>query len=615
MSRLSIGQRLALGFALVLFLCVLTTGIGLWRLHETARETAGMMETPLAKERLVSDWYANVNAGVRRTAAIARSSDPSLVAFFAEDVAEASKASSHYQKSIEALLSNPRERQVFDEVAAHRKQFITVRDRIAEHKKAGRVEEAGTDLNQHFMPAAKAYLGGMQALQSLQREEIDRRAKDIATLNAASARLLWALGVLTLLLGGAVSWLITRSITAPLHEAVKAAQRVAAGDLTGRLDTTRTDETGVLLRALHDMQARLVEVVGRVRGNAESVATASSEIAHGNLDLSQRTETQAAALQQTAATMDQLSSTVRHNADNASQANQLASGASSVAQRGGEVVGQVVDTMRGIQQSSGKIGDIISVIDGIAFQTNILALNAAVEAARAGEQGRGFAVVAGEVRALAQRSASAAREIKTLITDSISQVEQGTTLVDQAGQTMTEIVDAIRRVSDIVAEISAASTEQSSGVSQVGQAVNQMDQATQQNAALVEESAAAAESLKQQARQLVEAVAVFRLDGMAAGAPVAATPALRATPAPMAPAAPREAALKPMARPAMAASTQTAAPASSRAPARVTTSAAPAATKPAAAPTAVHAPAHTPAQAPARPATVAAPSDDDWETF
>ncbi|WP_298009433.1 methyl-accepting chemotaxis protein [uncultured Aquabacterium sp.] len=604
MSRLSIGQRLALGFALVLFLCVLTTGIGLWRLHETARETADMMQTPLAKERLVSDWYANVNAGVRRTAAIARSSDPSLVAFFAEDVAEASKASSHYQKSIEALLSTPREREVFGEVGTHRKQFIAVRDRIAEHKKAGRVDEASADLTQHFMPAAKAYLGGMQALQALQREEIDHRAKGIATLNAASARLLWALGALTLLLGGAVSWLITRSITTPLHEAVKAAQRVAAGDLTGRLETGRADETGVLLRALHDMQERLVAVVGRVRGNAESVATASSEIAHGNLDLSQRTETQAAALQQTAATMDQLSSTVRHNADNARQANQLASGASSVAQRGGEVVGQVVDTMRGIQQSSGKIGDIISVIDGIAFQTNILALNAAVEAARAGEQGRGFAVVAGEVRALAQRSASAAREIKTLITDSLQQVDQGTTLVDQAGQTMGEIVDAIRRVSDIVAEISAASTEQSTGVSQVGQAVSQMDQATQQNAALVEESAAAAESLKQQARQLVDAVAVFRLDG-GAGAMAALPAAVAPVAQPASSMAPRVAA--PRAGTLPVASTQVAkAPtrtdltkASARAPAR---------------PAAVAAAPSVPAT-PARPVAATAPSDDDWETF
>jgi methyl-accepting chemotaxis protein len=262
-----------------------------------------------------------------------------------------------------------------------------------------------------------------------------------------------------------------------------------------------------------------VQIVGSVRGNAESVATASSQIAQGNLDLSQRTEEQASALQQTAATMEELNVTVRSNADNARQANQLALGAASAANDGGAAVGRVVDTMRGIQASSKKIVDIIGVIDGIAFQTNILALNAAVEAARAGEQGRGFAVVAAEVRTLAQRSASAAREIKTLIGHSVAQVEQGTTLVDQAGHSMQHIVAAIQRVSDIVGEISSAAVEQSSGVSQVGEAVSQMDQATQQNAALVEEGAAAAESLKQQARMLVEAVAVFKLRGGPAAMP------------------------------------------------------------------------------------------------
>ena len=259
------------------------------------------------------------------------------------------------------------------------------------------------------------------------------------------------------------------------------------------------------------MQSSLAQVVGHVRGSADGVATASSQIAQGNQDLSFRTEQQASSLQQTAASMEQLGSAVLQNADNASQANQLARNASAVAVQGGEVVGQVVTTMRSINESSKRIADIISVIDGIAFQTNILALNAAVEAARAGEQGRGFAVVATEVRSLAQRSASAAKEIKTLITASVERVEQGTFLVDQAGSTMAEIVSAITRVTDIVGEISASSSQQGNGVAQVGQAVNQMDQATQQNAALVEQSAAAAESLKLQAQQLVQAVAVFKL--------------------------------------------------------------------------------------------------------
>ncbi len=306
-------------------------------------------------------------------------------------------------------------------------------------------------------------------------------------------------------------WIITRSIVVPLNQAVEAADRIAAGDLGTDIVSTSTDETGRLLSSLNHMQESLVETVSAVRGNAESVSVASAQIAQGNNSLSQRTEQQASALQQTAASMEQLGGTVRNNADNARQAGQLAAAASSVAIKGGDVVNQVVQTMKGINDSSHQISDIISVIDGIAFQTNILALNAAVEAARAGDQGRGFSVVASEVRNLAQRSAEAAKEIKTLITASVQRVEQGTSLVDEAGHTMQEIVSSVKRVSDIMAEISAASAEQSTGVGQVGEAVNQMDHATQQNAALVEESAAAATSLKLQAEQLVQAVAVFRL--------------------------------------------------------------------------------------------------------
>ena len=303
---------------------------------------------------------------------------------------------------------------------------------------------------------------------------------------------------------------IVRQLGADPAELGALVQRVSAGDLATPVPLKAGDGHSVMA-LLDQMQASLTQVVASVRQNAESVATASVQIAQGNQDLSGRTEEQASALQQTAATMEQLGTTVRHNSDSAQQANQLAQGASAVAAQGGEVVGKVVATMQGISDSSRKIGDIIGVIDGIAFQTNILALNAAVEAARAGEQGRGFAVVAAEVRHLAQRSAEAAKEIKTLIGRSVEQVDQGTALVDQAGKTMGEIVDSIQRVSAIVAEITSASVEQSSGVQQVGQTVQQMDQATQQNAALVEESAAAAESLKGQAQQLVQAVAVFRL--------------------------------------------------------------------------------------------------------
>jgi methyl-accepting chemotaxis protein len=314
-----------------------------------------------------------------------------------------------------------------------------------------------------------------------------------------------------LLLGVAASVWTTRSITDPIREAVKVAQTVAAGDLTSRIDVTATDETGQLLAALKHMNERLVDIVNNVRMSSDSIATGSAQIASGNADLSQRTEHQAAGLQQTAASMQELTATVATNAEAARAANALAAGASAAAAEGGQVVGRVVGTMQAITASSKKIGDIIGVIDGIAFQTNILALNAAVEAARAGEQGRGFAVVASEVRGLAQRSASAAREIKGLIGASVETVAAGSRLADDAGRSMADIVDQVQRVTDLIARISGASAEQTQGIGQVGVAVQQLEQTTQQNAALVEQSAAAAESLKQQAARPADVVGAFRI--------------------------------------------------------------------------------------------------------
>jgi methyl-accepting chemotaxis protein len=337
-------------------------------------------------------------------------------------------------------------------------------------------------------------------------------ASDDADRIYARARMLLVGGLAVMVaLGLGIAWLVSRNLVNAASRAVAQAERIADGDLSHPVQIDSHDEMGKLLDALGKMQDKLRGIVAGVRQNAEGVATASAEISQGNNDLSGRTEEQASALEETAASMEELSSTVKQNADNARQANQLALSASTVAVSGGEVVNRVVSTMKGINDSSKRIADIIGTIDGIAFQTNILALNAAVEAARAGEQGRGFAVVAAEVRSLAQRSAEAAKEIKTLISTSVERVEQGTALVDQAGTTMQEVVSSIKRVTDIMGEISAASTEQSAGVAHVGEAVTQMDQATQQNAALVEESAAAAESLKVQARQLVDAVAVFKL--------------------------------------------------------------------------------------------------------
>jgi len=393
-----------------------------------------------------------------------------------------------------------------------------------------------------------------------------------------------ALGIV---IGAGMGYLLMRSITQPLSRARDVAKAVADGNLSASISVQGHDEIAELLHAVSDMQNALARVVHQVRVGAESVATASAEIAQGNQDLSSRTESQASALEQTAASMEQLSSQVRQNADNAAQANQLAQNASAVAIQGGEVVGQVVDTMKGINEASRKISDIISVIDGIAFQTNILALNAAVEAARAGEQGRGFAVVASEVRSLAGRSAEAAKEIKALIDTSVQRVEAGSTLVDQAGSTMQEVVASIRRVTDIVGEISSASHEQSQGVAQVGEAVTQMDQVTQQNAALVEEMAAAAASLKAQAQDLVQTVAVFKLSAAdAAAAPQAEAPKVRAHPPSPVPFKGKD-----------------------RRATGVPKGAA------ARAPQPIPAPLAAPAPKPAPAATASASSDGDWETF
>ena len=399
-------------------------------------------------------------------------------------------------------------------------------------------------------------------------------------LYTASRNLIWTMVVISMAAGLALAFFIARMISRPLNHAVELAQAVAGGDLSRRIEAQSTDETGQLLQALKQMNGSLVQIVGQIHQGSDSIATATQQIATGNQDLSSRTEQQASSLEETAASLEELTATVKQNAENARQANQLAANASHVAQRGGAVVNQVVDTMTAINTSSRKIVDIIGVIDGIAFQTNILALNAAVEAARAGEQGRGFAVVAGEVRTLAQRSAEAAKEIKHLIDDSVGKVEEGNSQVASAGHTMSEIVDSIKRVTDIMGEITAASDEQTSGIEQINQAVTQMDQVTQQNAALVEESAAAASSLQDQAQQLSQTVRVFKLaSGPASlGAP-AARPAMRTTAGIAAP------------RP------------TAKAPAAVAS-----APRPALAPTAPRRPV-------AAPAAASAQHEDEWEAF
>ncbi len=409
-------------------------------------------------------------------------------------------------------------------------RFVPLQEQFDDLVRKGRVDDAKVLLLGDIRTVQDALLTAVGQFVTHERSEMTVATSDASAAGSSVQVTIWTALAMALTAAVVMGLWITRSIARPIQRAVDIARTVAAGDLTSRIDVSGRSETAQLLSALKDMQGSLVRVVGGVRGNAEGVATASAQIAQGNQDLSQRTEEQASALEQTAASMEQLSSTVGQNADNARQANQLTMNAASMAVRGGEVVNQVVVTMKGINDSSRKIADIIGVIDGIAFQTNILALNAAVEAARAGEQGRGFAVVASEVRNLAGRSAEAAKEIKSLINASVERVEHGTVLVEQAGTTMTEVVGSIKRVADIMGEISAASVEQSTGVAQVAEAVSQMDQVTQQNAALVEEAAAAAESLKQQAQALAKSVATFNLGErdtgvrIAPAAPVVAAP-------------------------------------------------------------------------------------------
>ncbi|MBI2225902.1 MAG: Tar ligand binding domain-containing protein [Betaproteobacteria bacterium] len=406
----------------------------------------------------------------------------------------------------------PEEKKLADKFAEDRKKLVTegLKPALAALG-ANNIKEATRIVVEAIRPFYVPVGEGINALMKLQRDvakqEYDQAQSRYATIRNVSLAAM-TLGVLLALV---VGFFLVRAIVVPLNEAIAVANAVASGDLTSRIEAHTTNETGRLLQALKLMNENLVNLAGEVRSSTDSITTASKEIASGNADLSQRTEEQASSLEETASSMEELTSTVKQNAENAKQANQLAASASEVAVKGGAVVGKVVDTMSSINESSKKIVDIIGVIDGIAFQTNILALNAAVEAARAGEQGRGFAVVATEVRNLAQRSAAAAKEIKALIGDSVEKVGTGTKLVDEAGKTMDEIVSSVKRVTDIMAEISAASQEQSSGIEQVNQAVMQMDEVTQQNAALVEEAAAAAESMQEQAQNLTQAVSVFKL--------------------------------------------------------------------------------------------------------
>ncbi|MYN43149.1 HAMP domain-containing protein [Duganella sp. FT109W] len=530
LSQLRIGTRLAIGFAVVLLLAILATSVALVNARANAQATRAMMEQPLAKERLVSDWYVLIYSAIARTALIARSSDDKLSDTFADVIAASTKRGGELLGQIKELLSSDEERKMYEEITALRNTYQKAKTDVMNARKAGDAARAEQLFQNSFSPSASAYQDRVKSFLAMQRKAIDDTARAIDTANNRSNALLLVLAGLMVAIGSLAAWVISRSITVPLKSAVDIAATVANGDLTTQFAARHDrDEIGDLMTALSGMNDALRNVVSQVQIGTSTIATASNQIASGNMDLSQRTEEQASSLEETASSMEELTSTVRQNADNARQANQLAQTASDVAEKGGAIVGQVVNTMGSINDSSRKIFDIISVIDSIAFQTNILALNAAVEAARAGEQGRGFAVVASEVRNLAQRSAGAAKEIKELIGNSVDQVAVGSRLVQQAGSTMDEVVASVRRVTDIMAEITSATSEQSIGIDQVNTAIGQMDSVTQQNAALVEQAAAAAASMQEQAARLAEVASSFRLghDGLRGALP---PPSRRAAP-------------------------------------------------------------------------------------
>ena len=526
--NMNVGTRLSAAFLLVI---VLLLGI-------TLQGIAGMSSVNDSSELIVNDRYRKVtiaNAvldGINSTAVEMRNllilEDKAQAAQALERMALARKQVTGQLATLERELSTEQGRQSLERILDARARYAAGQQRFLALLAADDKAQASALLLSSVMRDQQAYFDEVRSLVNLVGQLMEKAGEhSVLTYHASRNWMLGLAALATLLACGLGVW-ITRGITGPLRGAMAVAQAIAGGDLRSHIRVSGDDETARLLKALQEMNDSLQRIVGQVRSGTDTINAAASEIADGNLDLSARTEQQASSLEETAAAMEQLTSTVQQNADSARQASALAAGASAVASKGGAEVARVVDTMASINASSQKIVDIISVIEAIAFQTNILALNAAVEAARAGEQGRGFAVVAAEVRGLAQRSTAAAKEIELLIRDSVEQVECGNRLVSDAGRTMAEVVASVHRVSDIMGEISAAGVEQSAGIAQVNEAIAQMDAVTQQNAALVEEAAAAAASLQQQARGLSATVGVFRTeDGTLAPLATAPVPARR----------------------------------------------------------------------------------------
>ena len=535
-----IGTRLGIGFGIILTILVaVVLSANFLNYRNKAELVVGVELSNAKNSQAAAMKSAMLETGIAMRN-IGLQSDVSLMQKEENKVKEQRKRYDAARDKLHSLGLNDGEKKVLADIAGFDKEVDAAFKEAIGQVLAFNSEGAAKVIAVRIDPLNQQTLVSINKLIDLQQAAARSFMDGSVASDTSLMLILFVLGGVAVAVGVLCAVVITRSITVPLSGAVSVAQKVAAGELTSQVVVTGKDETSALLQALKDMNESLVKTVSDVRTGTETITIASREIASGNADLSSRTESQASSLEETASSMEELTSTVKQNADNARQANQLAVSASSVAVKGGSVVSQVVDTMGSIKESSRKIVDIIGVIDGIAFQTNILALNAAVEAARAGEQGRGFAVVASEVRNLAQRSAGAAKEIKQLIGDSVDKVDAGSKLVDEAGQTMDLIVTSIKQVADIMGEITAATLEQSNGIEEVNQAITQMDEMTQQNAALVEQAAAAAESMQEQSQKLAQAVSIFKLDDDHAHAPaaraIASSASVASRPAPRAPA-------------------------------------------------------------------------------
>jgi methyl-accepting chemotaxis protein len=523
-SNLKIGTRLGACFGFLLLLMTLLAAVGAWLLRDFQAGTDRILNDAVRKERLVTEWRASTELNGMRTAVLVHSVDAGEVTELETQIRATSARITEVQKELESGIASSAGKALYATTQDRRALYGKARDAVFELKAKGDADSARKLAADRMQPALIDYLASLDQLAGHQKEKARTLARKIEDDGRFGQKMFGAIWLLAIAAGLACTVAATRSITRPLARAIAVARDVAQGRLHRRDEPCARDETGQLMQALNQMNHDLYRIVAAVRQGSDAIASASGEIAQGNEELSARTEQQAGSLEETASSMEEMTTTVKQNADNAREADRLAAAASQVAFKGGQVVSDVVRTMTSIDSSAGKITEIISVIDGIAFQTNLLALNAAVEAARAGEQGRGFAVVAGEVRNLAHRSASAAKEIKSLIGQAVRDAAAGTQLVAQAGATMDEIVASVERVTGIVRGIALASGEQQAGIEQINQAVSQMDTVTQRNAALVEEAAAASEALRKQARQMEEMVGVFQLEDDAGTRAASAAP-------------------------------------------------------------------------------------------